>query len=484
MKRTICMILTLLAASSAIVSCGDTATTPDSGTTQTGLSGETETTAAQKEATPYEQMEARDFEQAVYTILDANTHKDLHINIPGDSLTGELVNDALLTRDFALADRFNVQIQYVQDENTDKMKKSVQAGDNEFNLVIAELFGLSGCASANVLHNMEDLPYISLSEKWWSPLMHEALTLKDAMYYSASDLAPSIYQSPCCMFLNLKLYQDYDIDTDIYQLVLDGKWTVDALFELTKDMDQDLNNNGKNDIEDDFYGIAMQPTEETACAFLAGAGVSMCKITDDGNNLVLDIIDNAKSQETIEKLKKVCRNIPYKDINDVINITFKSDRALFLQHKLETAAVHLRDMESDYLILPDPKADETQKNYYSFVSGYVSGFVGVPVTAESEMTGFVTEALARYSNAYIRPLAYETVYKQKDTRDPRSADVLDVLFDNLFIDFGAVYNFGSFNNIFSNVFFKDSPLVSSLEKKRASADKAIVKMIENWNPEA
>lgn len=47
----------------------------------------------------------------------------------------------------------------------------------------------------------------------------------------------------------------------------------------------------------------------------------------------------------------------------MINLCFKEDKALFLQHKLESAAVHLRDMENSYLVLPSPKADEEQARY-------------------------------------------------------------------------------------------------------------------------
>ncbi|MCQ2433314.1 MAG: hypothetical protein MJ175_11980, partial [Clostridia bacterium] len=165
----------------------------------------------------------------------------------------------------------------------------------------------------------------------------------------------------------------------------------------------------------------------------------------------------------------------------ISNISFKQNHALFLQHKLESAAVHLRDMDADYLILPDPKFDEAQETYMSFVSIHVNGFIGLPATVDPEFDGFVTEALARYSNEYIRATAFDTVYKQKDSRDPRSVEVLDLLLDNLYIDFTSVYNFGTLNDTLSDVIFKGKAIASTLEKKRASAEKAIAKLVDKWN---
>jgi len=117
------------------------------------------------------------------------------------------------------------------------------------------------------------------------------------------------------------------------------------------------------------------------------------------------------------------------------------------------------------------------------VSGYCTSFIGVPATAEPEVTGYITEAMARYSNDNMRSLAFDMVYKEKTSRDPRTADVLDTLFDNLYIDFGILYNFGGVNDIAVNYIFKDQPFASSFESKRSAIETAMNKMVEAWNKE-
>ena len=189
---------------------------------------------------------------------------------------------------------------------------------------------------------------------------------------------------------------------------------------------------------------------------------------------------NERTIGIMEKLASFCQNITFKDINDVIFYCFKEDKALFLQHKLESAASNLRDMESDYLVLPSPKADETQDHYISMLSGYCRSYIGVPATAGPEFTGFVTEALARYSYENIRPLAFDMVYKDKTSRDPRTSEVLDILLDNLYIDFGIVYNFDGVNDLAVNFIYKDQPFISNYEKKKEAIATSIEKTIKAW----
>lgn len=107
--------------------------------------------------------------------------------------------------------------------------------------------------------------------------MAEKLTLNDHLYFTASDIAPSIYQAPFCLFLNLKLWEDYNFDIDIYETVLEGKWTLDVLSGLTKDLDRDLNDDGKMLPKDDFFGVGMQSTDEAAVAFMESADLVMIR---------------------------------------------------------------------------------------------------------------------------------------------------------------------------------------------------------------
>ena len=479
-KRTMALILAALLASSA-VACGSSDANGAENTTENDVtSANSDESVNETETSPYDALEDRNFEGRTFTILDANPNpQGLQINIPEDEMNGEVVNDALIIRDNAIEDRYNISIEYVSDTNADKVKSSVLAGDNEYDLVYSNIYQFAPLATESILADLCSFKDIDLSDTWWSPLMAEKLTLNNRLYFTASDIAPSIYQAPLCMFLNLKLWEDYNFDIDVYETVLDGKWTYDVLTDLTKDLDQDLNGDGKMLPKDDFFGVGMQTTDEISIAFMESAGLVMIELTPDKTNITLASLSGTDIVDRFEKIIKVARNIKHEDINDIINYAFKEDRALFLQHKLESAGVHLRDMKSDYLILPMPKYSENE-DYISGVSGYVSSFAAVPATVDSDFTGFILEALARYSNENLRPLSYDLVYKQKTSRDERSNEILDLIFDTLYIDFLAIYDFGGLKTAVTNIIFHDKPISSTIEACSASAEKAIEKFVENW----
>ena len=468
----------------SLASCGDAST-------DTTVDSTADTTAAvvTEAAAPslLDDLGERDLGGMVYTIFDCNAHSAIQANIPGEEMTGDVVNDALLTRDLYLEERYNCSIEYIQQNDINKLKSMVTAGDDEWQMIIATMVSLNSQATAGYLADMCDMPYLEMDQNWWNPLMYENMRLHEAMYFTASDIAPGVYKMPGCMFLNLKLYTDYDYDFDIFQSVIDGKWTVEQLRTMTKDMDNDLNMDNSWNVDDDFFGFAMQKdSTEASQILLAGAGVQFSHINEAGDNITCDLLSDSHAVQVIEGVSDLFKSINLGadgDINGFSNILFESDRALFFMHKLESAAVHLRDMKSDYLILPAPKWDENQESYYSFLSPWGSCFIALPQTVTgNENYGFFTEALARYSREVVRPVAYDLVYKEKDTRDERSAKVLDILLDSTYIDFASLYDFGGVNGVLVNVLYKDQPLASNIEKIQSKIDTSIAKLVEAWMP--
>ena len=151
------------------------------------------------------------------------------------------------------------------------------------------------------------------------------------------------------------------------------------------------------------------------------------------------------------------------DQQNVINITFKTGKAIFLAHKLESAMFHLRDMEGDYAVLPYPKANADQPQYLSNVNHWADCFVAVPSAVANdriEFVGFMMEAMAAYSNKNLRPFIYESVLKYQRMNDVKSSAMVDVIMAGIVIDFAVIYDIGNLENIVKNVAFNDKALDS------------------------
>lgn len=210
MKQKISLLLAFLAVWT-MTACGNTEPRETAKTPAADTSAVTDTeTEAETEPSIVELLGEKDMNGATYTMLDGSN--GIQINIPGEELTGEAVNDAMIHRDNFLEEEYNVVIDYIgmkTGEALSAMQKSVKAGDDAFNLVVATIFDFANQVNGHYLYNMMELPYVEAAQPWYSPLMADSLSLDGHMYFTASDICPSVYQSSCCMFLNLKLYDDF-----------------------------------------------------------------------------------------------------------------------------------------------------------------------------------------------------------------------------------------------------------------------------------
>ena len=95
-------------------------------------------------------------------------------------------------------------------------------------------------------------------------------------------------------------------------------------------------------------------------------------------------------------------------------------------------------MKTDFGILPMPKYDETQENYTSFLHG-AAGVFCVPITNNNEdKSGRIAEDLARYSHDTVKPAYIDVLIKSKIGRDADSARMIDIIHQNVVVDFGLM----------------------------------------------
>ena len=96
----------------------------------------------------------------------------------------------------------------------------------------------------------------------------------------------------------------------------------------------------------------------------------------------------------------------------------------------------LRAMDTDFGLIPYPKYDEAQTEYYSRIEGCEQTCIPVTNVKDLEMTGVVLEAMASDSAQNLVPAFYETLLKSKHTRDNESEDMLEIVFGNRVFDWG------------------------------------------------
>lgn len=262
---------------------------------------------------------------------------------------------------------------------------------------------------------------------------------------------------------NKKLAEDYKIG-DIYSLVREGKWTFDQMFTMMKTATSDANGDSKMDINDN-YGYSAHVKQVLPSFWISAGEMSVKK---DDHDIPYLAIGEQSFIDVLNRVFTICydEGTYYKasGLNDVTDDQvklFSENRLLFMDASFFYMQ-RLRSMETDFGIIPYPKADESQERYYSRVSYYNAPIV--PVTNKDlEKTGAVLEYFNYVSHDTVIPAYCDVVLYGKITRDEESRDMLNLIFDSRVVDIGDTTLCANIRDgVFMDMFGNDNRNVSSV----------------------
>jgi ABC-type glycerol-3-phosphate transport system substrate-binding protein len=90
----------------------------------------------------------------------------------------------------------------------------------------------------------------------------------------------------------------------------------------------------------------------------------------------------------------------------------------------------MREFEHEFGVLPLPKYDEEQKEYYTVVDGGSDILTVLKTAQQTEMIGALVEALSAESYKKLVPVYCEIALEQKGTRDKESVEMLRNILDS------------------------------------------------------
>jgi len=327
------------------------------------------------------------------------------------------------------------------------LRRAVSAGDSTYDAVIMFNHHVPGIVTGDLLINTDDLPFLDLSKPWWDDAT-KAMSIANRHFLLGGDILILDNEATNTLLFNKELMADLGHPLP-YDLVKEGKWTMDALYNLIKDAASDLSGTGGAlSPYEDRFGLLVY--NDTMHAFLIGGGGTLAR--KDADDLPYMTLIEPRNIAIFEKSLELyntdftlnIQNMPPGswDSQTAYRGTFEENRALFSWVRMREVE-RFRGMEADFGILPMPKFDEAQENYYSVVNAYTGALLGVPKSAgDPELVSIILEALAAESRYTLQPAYYDVVLARKYTRDEESEEMLDIIFSNRIYDIGATYAFG------------------------------------------
>jgi hypothetical protein len=464
---------------------GSTGNAGNAGTTdQTAEAGTAEETEPETEpetedpATVFD-LEVKNYDGKTVGILGTNwyniasnwTSPELKVT----ELTGEAMNDAVYNRNQNIQSKYNVKL-----EVTDggayldaPITAEVVAGTNAYDIAFPRISEMNSVASSGGAYDMNKIESLDLSKAWWSQFARESLTVHDAILFISGDMNFMDKWTAVCMFFNKNVASSYNITAnELYDLVDEGKWTIDKFSEYTNAVTNDSNGDGTLD-QKDTWGC-------TANVSYLG---NFLHAWDDPYTTVVDgeltfTLNTEKTYAAIDRIISVMNNnVIYAGSWDVAEPVFTDGRALFFIEVTQKLA-NFRTLEYDFGVLPMVKYDEAQSDYRT-TCATLAQMICVPKTAaDKEFAGYMLQAMGYESSLTIAPAYIENALESKFARDERTADQLGYIFRGMTYDIGYQNAMGGVSGMIDSMISARENTASS---KFAAVTKALTKQLEKVN---
>ena len=491
MTRILAALLALLMLVGSLAACGgpveepDT-TAPDGTTAATETEGETELTDSLPDDLDYEEDEI--------VILSRYREGWTSGEIAVKEIISEPVNDAVFERNKATEERLGVEIVSIEENNNDpgvvvnKVATAVKAGTDEYDIMAAACYTAVNESLNGTFADLRKTEYLDFEKPWWSQGFNDVVEYHGAQYAVSGDMVLSLYRFAFVTIFNKFLFTEAN-QPYLYDYVENGTWTLDQQIRLVPLFERD-NGNALQDTEGDVYGLVSNDYISVD-PYWSSCMVDIIKKNGDGDYEF--VFDSAKLFDVCEKTMALfygCGNATYNvkhygadsEQNDIREMFANGYAAMSTVRILELEAGSIRNMEQEFGVVPMPKFDENQKGYRTLLHDQFT-VMCVPTTVtgeELDMVSAVMESLASVSYRTVRPAYYETTLRTKIAQDPQSAEMFDIIIDNIYIDAGIIYTnaLSSFHDKFRQIMGSGKNTVTSQYKAVVrSAERALEKMI-------
>lgn len=487
MKRSVIFAQTALLLAALLISCGDSTKTA-ADTTSTVTTPVTEATETTVDDGRLPAPAIVDMNGAELRILNSTPESFnwATTTILVEEADGDILNDALFNRERTVEELYNCSIVEVPEANADMEKKipnAVAAGDKYFDTAMLFDARVSTILLKDCLMSWDEIKSLDLSNPWWDNAATAEYNFGGIQAAVSGAYSLYNYSTRHVYVFNNKMMAELDVDDDIYEMVREGKWTVDEMYRLGEMAVSDLNGDGVMKETDDRYGIIGTPTRHYS-ALLMGSDVRYIDRDKDGA-LYFAIDGNEYAQSVMAKFvaldlanKDIFTN-KLADINVDVDTVFTDGRAMFCAAYVGEAA-KMRGLEFDIGFVPAPKFDEGQESYHSLVEGGAQSILP-RMLDEDDLTrvGTILDAFAYYSYYESIPAYIDVLLMGKVARNEDSEEMLQLVFDTSAYDLGTgIWSADTKNKYVSTIFeVSKTDIASRTEKITSGINKQLEKFM-------
>ena len=458
-KQILCLVLALMMML-AVVACGGepantTATTanggqnadPNATTGTTVPDGGNDTTGTTSNVGPeIKDMQGKEF--ILRSLVQSANAKSFEAD-----RDGTVVNNAVFQRNDDLETRLNCKFtveETVGDTNTDALYDEMKLLSNlpSYNIITTATYRMVRLAVEGMLHDLASQNYIDLEQDYYDDSYNYVLNTAGRQYLATGKFTISWYRYQFVCLFNRNLFKELSLEYP-YDTVLAQQWTTAEMMKYSSRMWKDLNGNGEVDQPDQFglYMYVGGGSSQTD-GWMGAFGLRLVEKTEDGYFKMMEI-DKSTWGAAIEELLELIEGNGSWCNNQIGNvgvenkfIAGEAGMIVYRMYFVESAEMmKLGRTREGYGIVPLPKANTDQEDYYSYVQDQVLTF-GIPNTMigqDLDDTALFYETFAYESYKTVMPAYYERALTKRYVIDERSKAMIEIIDSNIYVDPVNVY---------------------------------------------
>ena len=443
--RSICLAMALVLIAAMFYSCGNSG---DTTATRESISQDEAGRNSIKDTVPLDLK----FKGEIITFFVRDDQELWKHEIDVEKTTNDTLYDAIYYRNSTVEDRLGITIKQIGQAGTyavadswnSTLRNAVLTKSGDFDA--SAIYASTGSALAveGLYYNVLDLPYIAFEQPWWNDSIIEEVTLFDTLYYLAGDICITQIANGLCIFYNKNLFSELygTQNIKLFDVVEKGEWTIDYMSEIVSNAWIDENSDGIVS-DGDTVGFFANTAGGGMDAWIPAMGISITKMVDGYPEITF------YSEHTVaafEKLRGLYNNNPGTLNASATATKFVVGNQLFTMEYLNGGS-KFRDMKDNYGVLPLPKFDAEQDDYYTTFDNAASLVVVLSSCNRTDLVGATLELMGAESYKQVTPAYFEICLQGKYSDAPEDAEMYDRIINSFVYSFGFCYSTKSLEGI-------------------------------------
>ena len=420
----------------------------------TEITTETESTEPESTAITDDLPANLNYNGAAVTFL---YREELANDFWAEGQNGDLVNDAIYSSISSVEERLNVDIQTVLRKGNDNnvrteynnhITNQVMAGDSTYDWTDALINFGGTLAATGSFRNLLNVENLNLNKPWYIPNMEQDISIAGRLYFVSGDASLGYLKSAFCIYYNRNMAKNLNVE-DMEALALDGKWTIEKVAQIAQQGAQDLNGDGKYNLDDQLGFVSRDSNHPRG--LIGSTGMQLLSRKEDGSHEYT--FGSDRDHTVMTALSNLQNNTPgsyfFTGSSTQSNLSnYNKISEMFIGGKILMVTAEMdhviscgyHGMTDEYGVLPYPKYEENQEQYRTLSRTTHNCFL-MPITCkDSAMAGAVLEALGSSNYNTVMPAYFEVALKTKYSYDTTASKIFDLIHNSMGMDFGYVYS--------------------------------------------